>query len=83
VIVLTIAQQTGSSTLVQTHKTEVLHDPEGRAARSTLNVLGNLTLDLQTDLDDLQRVGEDLRRKRFVNVKNDQSSSIFASKLTT
>jgi hypothetical protein len=64
VIVLTITQQTSGCTLVQTHETKVLHDPEGRAARSTLNVLGDLTLDLQTNLDDLEGVGEDLRRKK-------------------
>jgi hypothetical protein len=66
VIVLTITQQTRGCTLVQTDETKVLHDPEGRPAGSTLNVLGNLSLDLQTNLDNLQGVGEDLRRKRLL-----------------
>jgi hypothetical protein len=70
VIALTITQQTSSGTLVQTHETKVLHDPEGGAARSTLDVLSNLTLDLQTNLDDLQGVGEDLRRKRLLTSIN-------------
>lgn len=63
-IVLTVTEQTSGGTLVQTHETEVLHDPQGRAARSTLDVLGDLTLDLETNLDDLQRVGEDLEKRK-------------------
>jgi len=66
VIVLTITQQTSGCTLVQTDKTKVLHNPEGRTARSTINILRNLTLDLQTNLDNLEGVGEDLRRKRLL-----------------
>lgn len=58
---LTITKQTGTCSLVQTHQTQVLDDPECRAARSTLNRLGDLTLDLETNLDNLQRVGEDLK----------------------
>lgn len=68
-IVLTITQQTSGRTLVQTDETQVLHDPEGRAAGSSLNVLRNLTLDLQTNLDNLQGVGEDLRRERLLIYK--------------
>jgi hypothetical protein len=70
VIVLTITQQTSGCTLVQTDETKVLHNPEGRAAGSTLDVLGNLSLDLQTNLDDLKGVGEDLRRKRLLILKS-------------
>lgn len=70
VIVLTIAQQTGAGTLVQTDQTEVLHDPEGGAARSALDILGNLTLHLQTDLDNLKWIGEDLETKRLVTARH-------------
>jgi hypothetical protein len=59
-VLLTITKQTGTCSLVQTNQTQVLHDPKGRATRSTLNVLRNLTLNLQTDLDDFKRVGENL-----------------------
>lgn len=57
---LTITKETSASSLVQTNKTQVLHNPESGATRSTLNVLGNLTLHLQSNFDDLKRVGEDL-----------------------
>lgn len=77
-IVLTVTQQTSGGTLVQTHETEVLHDPQGRAARSTLDVLGDLTLDLETNLDDLQRVGEDLeKRKKLLTQRKTKCSSSF------
>ena len=59
-IPLTIAKETSAGSLVQTNETQVLHNPEGRAARSTLNILSDLTLHLQSNFDDLEGVGEDL-----------------------
>lgn len=61
--VLTITKQASAGTFVQAHQTQVLHDPESRTTRSALHVLCNLTLDLQTDLDNLQWVREDLEEK--------------------
>ena len=56
----TISKQACAGTLVQPHKTEVAHDPYGRAPGRIGNGLGHLALDLQSDLDNLERVGEDL-----------------------
>src|SRR5699024_4092789 len=56
----TVTKETSTHSLVQTHQSQVLHNPERRAARSTLDRLRDFTLDLQTDLDDFKRVGEDL-----------------------
>lgn len=58
--VLTITQQASTGSFIQTHQTQILHDPESRAARSALDVLSDLTLNLQTDLDNLQWICEDL-----------------------
>lgn len=57
---LTITQQASTGSLVQTDQTQVLDDPERRATRGTLDVLSNLTLNLQANFDDFQRVCENL-----------------------
>lgn len=57
---LTITEETSASSLVQTNETQILHNPKSGATRSTLDVLGNLTLHLQSNFDNLKRVGEDL-----------------------
>ena len=56
-----ITEQARRRALVQTDQTEVADDPDGRPLRRTLDALGHLALDLKTDLDDFERVGEDLR----------------------
>lgn len=55
-----ITEQTSGSALVQTDETQVANNPHGRSLRGTTSRLGNLTLDLETNLDDFERVGEDL-----------------------
>lgn len=63
--ILTITKETSAGSLVQAHETQILHNPQGRTARSALNVLSNLTLHLQTNLDDLQGVCENLTKLKI------------------
>jgi hypothetical protein len=60
--VLTVTEQASASTLVQSHQTQILHNPHGRATGSSLDRLGNLTLNLQADLDNLEGICEDLTK---------------------
>ncbi|KAI6754925.1 hypothetical protein HG531_004031 [Fusarium graminearum] len=55
-----IAEQTRRSALVQSDETQVAHNPHGRSLRCSFNGLGDLALDLETNLDDLEWVGENL-----------------------
>ncbi len=55
-----ITEQTSAGALVQTDQTQVLDNPKRGAARSSLDGLGDLTLNLQANLDDFQGVGENL-----------------------
>ena len=59
-----VAQKTCTGTLVQTNNTQMLHNPNGRATWYTA-VLGLFTLHLETNLDDLQWVGENLINLKF------------------
>lgn len=60
--VLTVTEQAGAGTLIQAHQTQVLHNPHGRATGGSLDGLGNLTLNLQANLDNLEGICEDLIR---------------------
>lgn len=55
-----VAEKAGASALVESDETQVLDDPERGATRSAFYILGNLSLDLQADLDNFQGIGEDL-----------------------
>lgn len=57
---LTVTEQAGAGSLVQTNKTQVPYDPHSGSPRNTFDVLCELALDLQANLDDLQRVCKDL-----------------------
>jgi hypothetical protein len=59
---LTITQETGTGALVQANETQVLDNPHGRTPGSAIHVLCDLALNLESNLDNLKRVGEDLRR---------------------
>lgn len=59
-MILTITEKAGAGALVQSNQTQVLHNPHSRAARSSVDRLGNLTLHLEPDLDNFQRICEDL-----------------------
>lgn len=58
-----VTQQARGGTLVKTDETKVTHDPKSRALGDLLALarsgLDGLTLNLQTNLDNLERVGED------------------------
>ena len=58
-----IAEETGRRSFVQADETEILDDPHGGATRSALDGFGHFALNLKADLDDFERVGEDLERK--------------------
>lgn len=60
--VYTITKQTCASPSVQTHQTQVLHNPEGRTTGSAFDSFSDLALNLQADLDDFKRIGEHLMR---------------------
>ena len=53
-----IAEQAGRCALVQPNETQVSHDPHGRSLRCSFDGLGDLSLHLETNFDDLERVGE-------------------------
>ena len=55
-----VAKETGRGSFVETHQTEVLHDPHRRTAGNAFDVFGELALNLETDFDDFERIGEDL-----------------------
>lgn len=57
---LTVTEQTGASSLVQAYETQVSNNPHGGSPGNTLHVLRKLTLNLQANLDDLERICEDL-----------------------
>ena len=56
-----IAEQAGRSALVQSNETQISYDPHGRSLRCSFDGLGDLSLHLETNFDDLERVGEDLK----------------------
>lgn len=55
-----VSKETGGSTLVKAKNTQVFDDPHGGSTRGTFHVLGDLSLYLETDFDDFERIGEDL-----------------------
>ena len=55
-----VTEQTGRGALVEADETEIANNPHGRALGGAANSLGNLTLNLETDLDDFEGVREDL-----------------------
>jgi hypothetical protein len=57
---LTVTEQTGAGSLVQANKTQVSYDPHSGSPGNTFYVLCELTLNLQANLDDLERVCENL-----------------------
>lgn len=58
--VLTITQETGAGSFVQTDETQIPDNPHSRSLGNAIDALCKLTLDLQTNLDNLKRVCEDL-----------------------
>ena len=54
----TITQKTSGSSLVQANETKISDDPHSRSLWNTFDVLCKFTLDLQTNLDDFERVCE-------------------------
>lgn len=56
----TITQETGTSSLVETNETQVFNNPHSRSLGNAFHVLGKLALDLQTNLDNLKRICENL-----------------------
>lgn len=57
---LTVTEQAGAGSLVQANKTQVSYDPHSGSPRNTLYVLCEFTLNLQANLNDLERICEDL-----------------------
>lgn len=55
-----IAEEAGAGAFVEADETKVADDPHGGAA-GDVGVLGHFTLHLETDFDDFERIGEDLR----------------------
>src|SRR6266487_3034003 len=58
--ILTVTKQTGTSPLVQSHQTQVLDNPDRRSAWGIFDRLGDLSLNLKTDLYNLERICENL-----------------------
>src|SRR6478735_1308727 len=56
-----IAEQARRSALVQSNETQISHNPHGRSLRCSFDGFGDLSLHLETNFDDLERVGEDLK----------------------
>ena len=54
-----VAQEAGTGALVEPHEAKVLDDPHCGAA-GDVGGFGDFALDLETDLDDFEGVGEDL-----------------------
>lgn len=59
-VVFTVSEKTCAGSLVQTHQSQIPHNPQRRTTGSALDGLCDLALDLQADFDDFERVGEDL-----------------------
>jgi hypothetical protein len=57
---LTVTKQASTGAFVETNKSQVLDDPECRAFRRSFGRLGQLALDLESNLDNLKWVREDL-----------------------
>lgn len=55
-----VAEETGRGAFVEAHETQVAHDPHCAAA-GDVGRFGDFALDLETDFDDFEGVGEDLR----------------------
>ena len=55
-----VAKEAGGGALVQTHETQVAYNPHGGPPRGVGDGFRNLALYLQSDLDDLEGVCEDL-----------------------
>jgi hypothetical protein len=63
-MILTITEKTGTCTLVQSNKTQVSDNPHRRALGGSFHALRKLALNLKTDLDDFEGVGEDLTNEQ-------------------
>ena len=59
-----VSKQTCTGSFIEARQAEVLNNPHGGALASSVGFLDNLTLNLQADLDDLERIGEHLRRTK-------------------
>ena len=55
-----VAEEAGGGAFVEPDQTQVADDPHCGAAGGTFDVLGNFALDLESDFDDFEGVGEDL-----------------------
>lgn len=55
-----VAQETGGGAFVEADEAEVFDDPDGGAAGGVGDGFGDFALDLETDFDDFEGVGEDL-----------------------
>ena len=55
-----IAEQARGSAFVETDKTKIAHNPHGGAPGGAFDGFRDFALDLETDLDDFEGVGEDL-----------------------
>lgn len=49
-----VTEETCGCALVETDETEVLNDPEGRTAGNAFHIFGDLSLNLETNLDDFE-----------------------------
>ncbi len=57
-----VAEQAGGSTFVEADESKVLDYPHCGAPRSPVHGFGDFALDLETNLDNFEGVGEDLTR---------------------
>ena len=56
-----ITEEAGGGAFVKSDETEILDNPHGGAAGDPFNGFGDFALDLESDLDDLEGVGKNLR----------------------
>lgn len=76
-----IAEETGRGTFVEAYETEVANDPDCRATWGGGGGFGNFTLDLETDLDDFERVGEDLKELMVSKVQQNAADLVLLDAL--
>lgn len=63
-----IASQTSCCAFVETDQTQVADDPYSRPLRGSLDaLLDRFALNLESNFDDFERVGEDLQRRNKPN----------------
>lgn len=82
-----IASQTRRRSLVETAETEVADVPHGSLpdwchSTDIDALLEGLALDLETDLDDFERIGEDLKGDKLVHratLENDRKETILTT----